>query len=223
MREREQCQSSQSCFASSSKQRHLSWSVLYASVLCCTLSKTQFTSCPSHISHMLLLLNRSSFIFVRWITRTHCGISECQGNNCIIVWSFTFLRRRVWSLVFWGVAPSSHVEVDWHFRGVYVPLKRRSTSTWLHGATSQKTLNFNCIIRYDCTSWKLYLSVKIFGVGTVPLQICLEQGPNVIKWLTLVIHIREVPGSKLGLETGYPVWNISWFLSLPPDKWRNST
>jgi hypothetical protein len=26
----------------------------------------------------------------------------------------------------------------------YAPLKRRSTSTWLHGATSQKTLNLKC-------------------------------------------------------------------------------
>jgi hypothetical protein len=57
--------------------------------------------------------------------------------------------------VFWDVAPCSHVEVDRRFRGTYLllpssspwwwrqytPLKRRSTSTWLHGVTSQKTLN----------------------------------------------------------------------------------
>jgi hypothetical protein len=55
--------------------------------------------------------------------------------------------------VFWSVAQCSHVEVDRRFRGAYClhhqdddssPLKRRSTSTWLHGATSQKTLNFMC-------------------------------------------------------------------------------
>jgi hypothetical protein len=31
--------------------------------------------------------------------------------------------------------------VFWDVR-TYAPLKRRSTSTWLHGATSQKTVNF---------------------------------------------------------------------------------
>jgi hypothetical protein len=50
--------------------------------------------------------------------------------------------------VFWDVAPSSYIEVGRRFRGAYclhhqyTPLKRRSASTWLHGATSQKTLNF---------------------------------------------------------------------------------
>jgi hypothetical protein len=32
---------------------------------------------------------------------------------------FRFSRRRVWSLVFWDVAPCSHVEVDRRFRGAY--------------------------------------------------------------------------------------------------------
>jgi hypothetical protein len=33
-----------------------------------------------------------------------------------------------------------------------------------------------------------------------------SKGPNLIvaKWLELLLRIREVPGSKLGLETGYP-------------------
>jgi hypothetical protein len=51
--------------------------------------------------------------------------------------------------IFWDVAPCSHVEVDWRFRGAYclhhqgsTHLWNRSTSTWLHGATSQKILNF---------------------------------------------------------------------------------
>jgi hypothetical protein len=56
--------------------------------------------------------------------------------------------------VFWDVAPCSHVEIYRRFRDAYclpssgrspwwwrqyVYLKRRSISTWLHGATSQKT------------------------------------------------------------------------------------
>jgi hypothetical protein len=60
--------------------------------------------------------------------------------------------------VFWDVAPCSQVDVDRRFRGTYclyhhsspwwwrqyAYLKRRSTSTSLHGATFQKTLNFRC-------------------------------------------------------------------------------
>jgi hypothetical protein len=62
--------------------------------------------------------------------------------------------------VFWDVARCSQVDVERRFRGAYclhhqgnhhsspwwwrqyAPLKYRSTSTWPHGATSQKTLNF---------------------------------------------------------------------------------
>jgi hypothetical protein len=37
----------------------------------------------------------------------------------------------------------------------YAPLKRRSTSTWLHGATSQKTLNFilAAVRTWNLTQW----------------------------------------------------------------------
>jgi hypothetical protein len=51
--------------------------------------------------------------------------------------------------VFCDVAPCTNVEVDRRFRYAYcwwwrqyALLKRRSTSTWLHGATSHKSLNF---------------------------------------------------------------------------------
>jgi hypothetical protein len=81
--------------------------------------------------------------------------------------------------VFWDIAPCSHVEVDRCFRGAYglhrpwspwwwqyAPLKRRSTSTWLHGATSYKTLNFtlsavrtwhltNSVMLKICAAWWL--------------------------------------------------------------------
>jgi hypothetical protein len=57
---------------------------------------------------------------------------------------FRFSRRRVWSLVFWDVAPLSS---PWWWRQ-YAALKHRSASTWLHGATSQKTVNFKCYSIY---------------------------------------------------------------------------
>jgi hypothetical protein len=28
----------------------------------------------------------------------------------------------------------------------------------------------------------------------------------VVEWITFFLHIREVPGSKVGPETGYPDW-----------------
>jgi hypothetical protein len=52
--------------------------------------------------------------------------------------------------VFWNVAPCSY-ESPWWWRQ-YAPLKRRSTYTWLHSSTSQKTLN--CILA-AVRSWNL--------------------------------------------------------------------
>jgi hypothetical protein len=91
-----------------------------------------------------------------------------------ILWDFRFSRRRVWSLVFWDVAPCSLLGVDRRFRGSYclhyqwnesspwrwrqfTPLKRRSTRRRLHSATSQKTLKFSdllccvsCCLLFEC-------------------------------------------------------------------------
>jgi hypothetical protein len=49
--------------------------------------------------------------------------------------------------------------------------------------------------------------------------------PNVVvEWLTLLLHIREVPGLLLGPPvTGYPDWDFSWFSSVPPSECRDST
>jgi hypothetical protein len=48
--------------------------------------------------------------------------------------------------------------------------------------------------------------------------------PNVVvEWLILLLCIREVPESNLGLETGYPGWKFSSFSSVPPGKFRYST
>jgi hypothetical protein len=32
-----------------------------------------------------------------------------------------------------------------------------------------------------------------------------------VKWLKLLLRIREVPGSNLGPKTGYPDWRFSRF------------
>jgi hypothetical protein len=47
--------------------------------------------------------------------------------------------------------------------------------------------------------------------------------PNVVvKWLALPFRIREVPGSNLCPETGYPDWDFSWFSSVPPGECHDS-
>jgi hypothetical protein len=44
------------------------------------------------------------------------------------------------------------------------------------------------------------------------------EGPNfAVEWLTFLLRIREVPGSNLGPETGYP-----WFFTVPPGNFRYS-
>jgi hypothetical protein len=47
--------------------------------------------------------------------------------------------------------------------------------------------------------------------------------PNVVvEWLTLLLRIREVPGSNFGPLTGYPGLYFSWFLSAPLGECRVS-
>jgi hypothetical protein len=50
------------------------------------------------------------------------------------------------------------------------------------------------------------------------------QVPNIaVEWLTHLFRIREVPGSNLGPDTGYPDWGFSWFSSvLPGICWDNT-
>jgi hypothetical protein len=93
-----------------------------------------------------------------------CGTCTYSNNEMIIAIYF----KKKFS-VFWDVAPCSHVEVDriseastasiigamnkavrnssspWWWKQ-YAHLKRLSTLTWLYGATSQKTLNFQILL-----------------------------------------------------------------------------
>jgi hypothetical protein len=55
----------------------------------------------------------------------------------------------------------------------------------------------------------------------MPLRAIL---PNVVvEWLTLILRIREGPGSILGPATGYPNSRFSWFSSVPPGELLDST
>jgi hypothetical protein len=54
----------------------------------------------------------------------------------------------------------------------YAPLKRRSTSTWLHGATSQKTLNF---ILTTVRAWNLTTTGKAEQRNTYGVEPCRPQ------------------------------------------------
>jgi hypothetical protein len=68
---------------------------------------------------------------------------------CILKVRFQILSSSMKMVVFWDVAPCGLVELDWCFRGGYclchqgdALLKYWSTSTRLHGATSQKAAIF---------------------------------------------------------------------------------
>jgi hypothetical protein len=43
-----------------------------------------------------------------------------------------------------------------------------------------------------------------------------------VKWLTLLLRIREAPGSNLGPETDYPYCGFFVVFSVPPDECRDS-
>jgi hypothetical protein len=55
-------------------------------------------------------------------------------------------------------------------------------------------------------------------------QFKVSHMPDVmVDWLTLLLRIREVPGSNVGLETGCPARGFSWFFSVSPNKCRDIT
>jgi hypothetical protein len=45
----------------------------------------------------------------------------------------------------------------------------------------------------------------------------------VVEWLTLLIPIREAPGSSLGSESGYPDGGFSWLSSVSRGEFKDST
>jgi hypothetical protein len=45
----------------------------------------------------------------------------------------------------------------------------------------------------------------------------------VVEWSTLLLRIWEIPGSKLGPETGYPDWGVWRVSSVPPGECRDIT
>jgi hypothetical protein len=60
--------------------------------------------------------------------------------------------------VFWGVAPCSHTEVDWRFRGVYCLHHQDDDGGLMMEAvhTSERSVNFNVARRYISEVSKLY-------------------------------------------------------------------
>jgi hypothetical protein len=94
------------------------------------------------------------------VARTGYKAITISWRRYIYLWLLNFyqwpslydaITSRRNTTAFWDIAPCSKIEVDRRFRGVYwlhhqndpndnfcPPLKRRSTSILLHGATSQK-------------------------------------------------------------------------------------
>jgi hypothetical protein len=93
-------------------------------------------------------------------------------------------------------------------------------SPWLcHNSARQAT--DTSPIQISLISHKSYITDSIYKgcfvrTNSHPLNIMVE-------WLTLLLHLQEVPGSNLGLETSYPDWGFSWISSVPPGKCQDST
>jgi hypothetical protein len=74
--------------------------------------------------------------------------------------------------------------------------------------------------------WRQYISpISIYlRKYTSPKPQTSSLSPNVVvKWLTLLLHIQEVPGWNLGPETAYLDWSFSYFFSVLPGEFRDST
>jgi hypothetical protein len=70
----------------------------------------------------------------------------------------------------------------------------------------------------------IYLFILTNSVVPHVLILWPSSGLNVVvEWLTLLLRILEVLDSKLGPETSYPDWGISWFSSILPSKCWDST
>jgi hypothetical protein len=93
---------------------------------------------------------------------------------------------------------------------------------------NKKMLFFSTLIYYGftqeqtCSDQRTELTLIIM-VALLQQTLCLltykslliSWVPNVpAKWLALLLHVWEVLGSNLSLETSYPVWGFSWFCSL---------
>jgi hypothetical protein len=109
--------------------------------------------------------NSCNIVRYRWIyTKCNSNIYSTYKINIverfINLWDFRFSWRRVWSIESSGmycfVVESSS---PWWWRQ-YAPLKRRSTSTWLHGTASQKTKYFYKFVCYIIIKRKVFRNLR---------------------------------------------------------------
>jgi hypothetical protein len=104
------------------------------------------------MSHWILTVNNTIFVTHRWFPPPpSLQLYFVVYWKCLLLYhlfcktlTVRVYKRTVLPVmkfrVFWDVVPFSHIEVDRHFRGA--PLKRHSAAMWLHGPTSQNSLNF---------------------------------------------------------------------------------
>jgi hypothetical protein len=65
------------------------------------------------------------------------------------VWDFRFSRQRVWSLVFWDIAPCSHIEVHRRLRGANCLHHQGDNALMMEAVrTSETSVNFVTTRRY---------------------------------------------------------------------------
>jgi hypothetical protein len=113
---------------------------------------------PEKCLDSVLKLDHNSFLLHPFLFIIHISLFYLTSCNLLLRNSLVCKCVGVKFRVFWDVSQCSHVQVDLRFRGAYsfhhqdakwpswwrqyASLKLRSTSTWLHCDTFQKTLNF---------------------------------------------------------------------------------
>jgi hypothetical protein len=93
-------------------------------------------------------------------------------------------------------------------------------------AMKQYPCKVQCLIRHNREpSWYSLLECRDAGkvragyTYTYLMQSVLRK--LAVKSVTVLLRVKDVPGLKFGLETGYRDWHSSWFSSVPKDKFWN--
>jgi hypothetical protein len=84
------------------------------------------------------------------------------------------------------------------------PVKQTMFQTLRASKPLKKTL-ISFVMSGVCPlKFQRHMSTHIFSIHSFK-QTSTTYKPNVmVEWLALLLHIRKVPGSNLGLQTGYP-------------------
>jgi hypothetical protein len=129
----------------------------------------------------------------------------------VVFWVILPLKRRSTIILYGSISHCLHHQ-GWR---QYAPLKRRSTII-LHGSIS------HCLHHQGGSTHLWNVGRQSFYTAVYPRRQLWTSLPYMHATRAAPSGTREVSGSSLGPETGYPDWGLSWFSSVPPGKHRDS-